>query len=233
MITRTPFSTISYNTDSFLIYQLDQMIEERIINFYAFIIHKAEEDETKDHKHLLLIPNGMQDTFQILSRLEEPDPDNDKPLKCMAAKHSQFADWYLYALHDKDYLYTKGIERRYHYLRDDFYTSDDDYFLELIHTSDFSRWKKIATFRECISKGEYFVDLVKNGFVPVQQIFQFEKAFLYLCKHVLKTFNFDGRTCIFKDGHYVDVLTGALVGVDKGESSDYPKDPPQNIKSIL
>lgn len=40
MNTRSPISTISYNTEQFLIRELNKLIQEdRIIEFYAFIYH--------------------------------------------------------------------------------------------------------------------------------------------------------------------------------------------------
>ena len=39
MNTRSPIATISYNTDSFLIDNLNALIKEGVIEFYAFISH--------------------------------------------------------------------------------------------------------------------------------------------------------------------------------------------------
>ena len=44
MNSRCPISTISYNTEQFLIKELNKMIDERIIDFYAFICHLPEDD---------------------------------------------------------------------------------------------------------------------------------------------------------------------------------------------
>ena len=71
MITRSNISTISYNTDDFLIFKLNDMIKNHCIEFWAFINHIPEEDERKAHKHLFIIPSGTVDTFALSDILEE------------------------------------------------------------------------------------------------------------------------------------------------------------------
>ena len=51
MNTRSPIATISYNTNSFLIKELNFMIADKIIEFWAFVEHVPEDDEKKIHKH--------------------------------------------------------------------------------------------------------------------------------------------------------------------------------------
>ena len=86
MNTRSPISTISYNTEQFLIRELNKLIrEDRIIEFYAFIYHYPEEDEKKGHRHLFVIPSTTVDTFSLNERLKQIDikcPDN-APLGCI------------------------------------------------------------------------------------------------------------------------------------------------------
>lgn len=182
MNSRCPISTISYNTEQFLIKELNKMIDERIIDFYAFIYHFPEGEELgekKAHRHLYVVPATMVDTFSINSRLQQVDIQNpDKPpLGCMPWKHSKFGDWYMYCLHDKDYLATQCQERKYHYAKDEFVVSNWDYFNELIHTSDLVKYKSFAKFRELVNSGVNFRELFSNGFIPVQQIVQYKKAF--------------------------------------------------------
>lgn len=183
MKTCTPFSTISYNTNVFLVRELDNLINEGKIEFYSFINHIPEEDETKAHKHLYIIPCGLVDTVLIQNKLRELDLSDvtKPPLGVIRFVHSKFADWYLYAIHDIDYLASKCEERKYHYLDKEFYVSDKDYFNELIHMNDFSKYKAFAKFRESVASGVTFAELFKNGFIPVQQIYQYKMAY-YLLK---------------------------------------------------
>lgn len=179
MRTVKPISTISYNTDEFLIHNLNQLIRERVIVFWAFINHFPEEDERKGHKHVWLLPSGLVDTFSLQDRLQEPDIMNpDKPpLGCMEFQSSKFVHWYLYVLHDRDYLASIRQSRKYHYERREVLVSDEDTFSRFIHQSDFSRIKAFSEFRDDVLNGCSFRDLVKNGFVPVQQIFQYRGVY--------------------------------------------------------
>lgn len=179
MRTIKPISTISYNTDEFLIKTLNQFITERIIDFWAFINHLPEDDEKKAHKHVFMHPCSLVDTFALQDRLQEVDITNpDKPpLGCMEFDSSKFVHWYLYVVHDKDYLISKRQSRRYHYQRSEIIVSDSDFFSRLIHQSDFSTIKSFSNFRDDVLSGVAFRDLVKNGFVPVQQIFQYRGVY--------------------------------------------------------
>ncbi len=170
MITRTPISTISYNTDYYLYQKLNEKIKSGDIEFFAFIHHLPELDETKAHKHLYIIPSSNIDTFSLQHYLEEIDLSfPDKPLGCLLFRHSKFSDWFLYAIHDKDYLASKNESRLHHYTSDDIVCSSYDYLNELIHISDFAKYKTFARLRESVESGVSFRDLVYNGFIPIQQ----------------------------------------------------------------
>lgn len=179
MNTRSPISTISYNSEQFLIRELNKLIDNKVIEFFAFVYHIPEEDEKKSHRHLFIIPSSQIDTFVLNTLLEELDVDHPDlpPLRCINWCHSKFVDWYLYALHDRDYLASKQESRVYHYSKDDIVCSDWDYMNELIHRSDFSKYKVFAKFRESISSGVSFRELFSNGFIPVQQIIQWKKGY--------------------------------------------------------
>lgn len=179
MITRSNISTISYNTDDFLIFKLNDMIKNHCIEFWAFMFHIPEDDERKAHKHLFIIPSGTVDTFVLSDILQEIDFTNPSmpPLGTIFWKHSKFVDWYLYALHDIDYLASKGESRKYHYDKSEFIVSDSDYFNELIHSCDFSQYTKHKKLREAVQSDVSFRDLFANGFIPVQQIGQYSLAY--------------------------------------------------------
>lgn len=178
MKTSKPFSTISYNTVDYLRLKLDELVDRRKIDFYAFVDHYPEEDEKKAHKHLLIVPNGRIDTDQVLDYLIEIDPSKpDKPLKCMRPQSSKFADWYLYAVHDSSYLASKGQARKYHYQQSDIVCSDTDYLVEQIHTIDFSKLNRFNELRSAARSGTPFYNLLMNGFIPVQQVYAYKQAY--------------------------------------------------------
>lgn len=206
MITRTNISTISYNTDDFLIFKLNELIKNHSIEFWSFINHIPEEDETKAHKHLFIIPAGSIDTFELSDFLKEVDVVNPllPPLGTIFWKHSKFVDWYLYSLHDIDYLASKGESRMYHYIKSEFVVSDSDYFNELIHSCDFSQYTKHKKLREAVQSDVSFRDLFANGFIPVQQIGQYSLAY-----NLLKygDMYYDKTDRNGRDGHEISVNT--------------------------
>lgn len=180
------------------IVELNRLIKQGIIEFYAFINHQPEEDEKKPHKHLFITPSTSVDTFHLQDILSEPDvlhPDLP-PLGCKVFKRSKFGDWFMYVIHDKDYLATKGESRKYHYLKDDIICSDEDTLNENIHTSDFSKYNCIARVRDAVKSGQSFQELFENGFIPVQQIIQYKKAY-----NLLKYGNMDVDEKTFRNGH--------------------------------
>lgn len=179
MITRTSIATISYNSVPFLVHTLDDLIADGVIEFYAFVDHLPESDETKSHKHLFIVPSSNIDTFSLQNQLKEVDLEHPDlpPLGCIMFRHSKFADWFMYCQHDRDYLSMRGEVKEFIYSKDDFIVSDRDYFNELIHTSDFSKFKIFQKLRDAVNADVSFKELVSNGFVPVPQIVQYRMAY--------------------------------------------------------
>lgn len=179
MITRTAIATISYNSVPFLVHTLDELISNGAIEFYAFVDHLPESDETKSHKHLFIVPSSNIDTFSLQNQLKEIDLEHPDmpPLGCIMFRHSKFADWYMYCQHDREYLAMRGEAKEFLYIKDDFVVSDVDYFNELIHTSDFSKFKIFQKLRDAVNSKVPFRYLVINGFIPVPQIVQYRMTY--------------------------------------------------------
>lgn len=193
MKTSKAFSTISYNSEGFLVAKLQTLVDTRKIDFFAFVEHFPEEDEAKRHKHLYIVPNGKIDTDQVRTELLEVDISNPlaKPLGCMPCKSSKFADWYLYTLHDRIYLASKGQSRKFHYTKSDFIVSDGDYFNEEIHTIDHTKYNRLNELKRAVDGGYSFAEVLASGIVPVQQTYAYEKAYNILSRQ--STYR-DGRT---------------------------------------
>ncbi len=185
MKTSKPFATISYNTAPFLQRKLDDLIYTRKIEFYTFVHHFKEEDELKEHKHLYIVPNGQIDTDSVVNYLLEPDTENplNKPLGCIRCKPSKFADWYLYGIHDIDYLASKGQARKYHYAIEDLITSDKDYLLEEVHTIDYSSLNRSKALKQAVEDGIDFSDLVAQGLIPIQQVYAYQQTYNILVQN--------------------------------------------------
>ena len=183
MKTRLPFACISYNSDTFFENVANELLRQHKIDFWYYINHYAEGEERKAHKHCYFRPVGTINTDLLDFAEPDPDPIQPLPLICWKFESStSFADKYLYDIHDSDYLRVKGLDRKFHYNRDDIVCSNRDYLLELIHTADFSKYKKIEQFRDMIKSNVPFEQLIANGFIPIQQVYQWRYAFDMLNK---------------------------------------------------
>lgn len=179
MRTSKPFATITYNSNDFLVCKLDDLVKKGKIDFYSFVHHLPEEDETKEHKHLYIVPSSLMDANSLIEYLQEFDGINDKPLTCIAPRPSKFGDWFLYGQHDKIYLASKGQSRKYTYGIDEFICSDQTYFSELRHSIDYTKINRLKMIADRYEAGESLYSMTMSGLVPIQQLTQV-KALLEL-----------------------------------------------------
>lgn len=179
MLTAQPISTISYNTQQFLLYTLNKLTDAKVLQFWAFIPHKGEYDDIlkitdKNHIHLYMEPNRRVDTVELLDNFTEVDPNNTLPLKCTVIRHSVFAEWYLYNLHDPDYLATKFETKQYTYQFSDYFSSDADSFLQMVfdvyHSSDSTLLPKLTN---ALQSGNTFQSLARSGHIPLPKANQY------------------------------------------------------------
>lgn len=179
MRTSKPFSMISYNTTDFLRLKLNELRQDGLIQFWAFIEHLPEEDEEKPHKHLYIIPAKLIDTRRIEEALQEIDLNDltAKPLGAIFPRPSKFDDWYLYALHDKKYLAYKGQKRQYHYNDNAFIVSCPDTFRELKNLIDYTEINRLNSIIEKAENGESLADIIKTCNVPLQLIGQVKQLY--------------------------------------------------------
>lgn len=112
MATQKPISTISYNSEAFLVEKLQNLYDAHIIQAWQFITHKGEDGD-KDHIHLRIEPNKRIDPMELTEMFKEFEKGKDKPLGVRPWRQSKEEDWFLYAVHDSDYLSLKygGGER--------------------------------------------------------------------------------------------------------------------------
>lgn len=106
MATRKPISTISYNTESFLREKLELWLTAHKIQAYQYICHKGEDGD-KDHIHVRIEPNMNIDPMDFQDELREFQMGKEKPLGCRPFRPSKEEDWFLYAVHDSQYLSLK------------------------------------------------------------------------------------------------------------------------------
>lgn len=140
MRSRNPISTISYNSDDFLRRKLDGFVRTGELAYWAFINHKAEDFERRDHKHVFMLPDKLVDTSQLQSELCELHDDGSIDT-CKLFRPSKWGDWYYYALHDPAYLackYDNDKPKKYRYLPENVVVSDPDIKAELDLTINLS-----------------------------------------------------------------------------------------------
>lgn len=185
MKTSKPISTIAYQTEPYLRQRLRELVKQGTIEFFCYIRHKPEEDESKGkpHIHLLVYPAKMVQTNDIRDYLKEYDPKHpDKPLStAIWTSTKRFGDWYLYAVHDKAYLASKGQSRRYHYAFNDIVTDDLLTLNDLYQSIDLMEVSKYKAMLDAQSKGLSWDQFFLRGTVPIQQINQWREAW-YTCK---------------------------------------------------
>lgn len=183
MKTTKPISTISYNSEYYLVSRLVELQKAKKIQFWAFIQHTAEEDEKKAHKHLYIEPAKSIQTEDIREYLKEIDEkDMSKPLGCISFNSSRFDDWFLYVLHDEKYLASKGQSRKYHYKATDIISSDEDDLEYHINEVDMTKYTPYQPIVDAQKEGISFESFIARGRVPIQHIHQYREAW-YILKH--------------------------------------------------
>ena len=104
-MTSKPISTISYNTEGFLLGVLGRLTSSCTVSDWHYIKHIGEDGD-KDHIHLWMQPNKSVDLMCIRDMFVEPVVGG-RPLGVMPLQHSELYHWWLYGLHDRAYLRTK------------------------------------------------------------------------------------------------------------------------------
>lgn len=185
MRTSNPVSCITWNTTEFLKEKLNELLNKNVIEYWCFMKHHAEEDEKKDHIHLMMVPAKLIDTDKLKEELTEIPFDSQgegkpiRPAQFRKLTFHNYGDWYLYVKHDTNYLLSKFQKRQYSYSDSDFEFSDETEFLEFKHGIDFSKYNgnKIDEIIQAIRMDRSFADLVASGVVPLQQFNQYERAY--------------------------------------------------------
>lgn len=170
MATQKPISTISYNSEAFLVEKLQSLYDSHIIQAWQYIKHKGE-DRDKDHIHLRIEPNKRIDPMELTEMFKEFEKGKDKPLGVRPWRNSKEEDWFLYAVHDSDYLSLKygGGDRgeKLPYVWKDINTSPD-YDLE-------TAWIRAKAAQKHSTVN--IASQIQNGQNPVDLVFQGENPY--------------------------------------------------------
>lgn len=182
MKTKNPISNISYNTEDGLRFAL----AEAKMPFWLYIHHKPEpkleegqQAEKKAHFHIYLQSDNIVDTDRITPLFYEAI-GTDCGVKLSLWTTSKFADFYLYGLHDVEYLRSKNQTRYFHYQHEDYRTNNEDYLTELVNRIDRSQYTRgdyIGIFARAWETGKRdFAELIAMYRPPIQQYTAWQKA---------------------------------------------------------
>lgn len=171
MKTTKPISTISYNSPGYLVLRLKELLKARKIEFFAYILHKGEDDEAgkKEHIHLYVEPACSIQTADLADFFVEPVPGSELPLRCMPFRSSKFPDWYLYCLHDLQYLQSKGLTKKFHYTDSDFVTNDSQFFTCLVRSIDWLAVSPARAVLDAVAQGYTKEEFLISGRFPITQ----------------------------------------------------------------
>lgn len=125
--TSKPQSTISYNTDRFLKKTLNQLVNEGIVSYWFYINHKPDTDDKMAHIHLrveLRKPTDMIEFEKLF--IQHIRDKKHKTTKTRSFQYSDCNNWFMYAVHNPDYLRYKKMTRNYQYTLSDIKSNDKD-----------------------------------------------------------------------------------------------------------
>lgn len=170
MATQKPIATISYNSEYFLKKVLDELYKSHRIQAYQYICHKGEDGD-KDHIHLRIEPNVRLDPMDLTELFKELDLDHpDKPLGVRPWRSSKEEDWYLYAVHNENYLKLKygefehGEKIPYEYTE---IKVSPDYDLDVAFTRALASLRHTApAMMTALKQGTSAVSLIEQGMNP-------------------------------------------------------------------
>lgn len=184
MKTIKPVSTVSWNTEEFLLKTLNKLVANHTVLFWFYVKHFAESDEKKEHIHLYIEPDIRIDTNELRSNFEEiPQKDCEckdiiRPLPFTVSK---FDTAYLYFTHNKLYLDSHGYSKQF-YNYTDIVTSDEYLLHEKVALIDYYKLEggKANQVKQAVLSGVSFEDMCLSGMIPVQQIKQYQLFYTIL-----------------------------------------------------
>lgn len=171
--TTNPLGFISYNTETFLQNKLNELLNNDCISFWSYIKHKGELNNEilkreKEHYHVRIVPkqsikiNSLKDEFKEFVNI------NTEPLGIYIGIENQndsiFGFWYLYAIHDKKFLNSRGMKKEFiDYNPNDIITSNQQTLLYLISNIDYNTIYHDYNMKLYAKDGKRFSDLLDEN----------------------------------------------------------------------
>lgn len=172
MRTSKPVSTISYNTEEFLVNKINYWKQIGWVEFAMWIRHEPDVDDKKAHYHVYIKPAQLIQTMDLEQGSMEFDPNNPGlPLKMIGFRFSKEEDWVLYGIHDKNYLASKGLTRNFHYDLVDIQCTDYGTLGDIITHISMAQKGRIETrIIDSVAIGMTWHDLVLSGIIPLRYL---------------------------------------------------------------
>lgn len=170
IITSSLISTICYDDvldPSVVIKRLRDM---ESIDFGLWIKHKPDEDDKKEHYHILLQPSSRVDTNLLRNSFFcGSNGDGQSVYSCLPFRKTlDINHWLLYSLHDENYLNSKMQERKFHYCIGDLKSTEDEDFICRVYCDAYE-----SSLTLC---GKY-LELFRRGLTPADIIMQNKVAY--------------------------------------------------------
>ena len=176
-----PLSTISYNSPGFLKRKLEELRKNGVLDFWCYIFHHGEKLDDgsieKDHFHVYMVPCEAIDKRQLRNEFVEFYRREKLPRGFMPCQSSTWQDWYLYGLHDNEYLQSKGQSRQYSYTNADMQRSDETYYWDLVHRIDRTKINPLGTVIRAAQSGMTFAEFVTTYPMSLLQVRSAEFVF--------------------------------------------------------
>lgn len=183
MKTFKPIATITYCDNDFLISQLNALINMGDIEFWAFINHKKESETLKDHIHLYIVPIAKLETRDLQFAQNELQGT-------MPYQKADFGNWAFYCSHNKTYLASKKLQKKYTYSFSDFVCSNKSTFMSMVASLEIDEYigesdNVLKIIKDSVKHNVAFSTLVYNGIIPINQIRNYQKAYDFCCREYM------------------------------------------------
>lgn len=206
-----PLSTISYNSPVFLKRKLEELRKNGILDFWCFVFHHGESlddgSKEKDHYHVYMVPGEAIDKRQLRNEFVEFYKREKLPRGFMPIQPSNWQDWYLYNLHDVEYLQSKGQSRQFHYTNDNMVRSDDTFYWDLVHRIDRTKINPLGSVIRAAQSGMTFSEFVTSCPLSLLQVRSAQFVFEQVQRGKDLTLHNAGR----KDHEPIDPQTGEYI----------------------
>lgn len=171
-------SSISFNSEKFLKGKLRELVTQGVLEYGYAIFHQPEEDEKKEHWHIVVKPNRRLDTSALRNLFIETIAGEDKPLGVLPFRPTnRISDWILYSVHDTAYLIRKGEVRKHSYSKVDFFATEPDLFDEDWNDCHRSEDNKLELLKEYASRGLDWCAVIELGVIPPNLYFAYRDMF--------------------------------------------------------